>query len=243
MPLKKKERFWLLLVSEMSSRLLFDFRTFAFSHRIVIGFLLGVSCLAVTLFCSQETIDYIVAVVNDKIITLTELRVAEAFGLYEEEIKEKAGNLRHLILEKLIDHELVIQLASESISVHEEELDSFFKEVEERVGSVMLQKVLAEFGMNQDDLKEHLRKKLLYQKTMSQKFSQSTTVNLKEIEEYYGQTYVPSQKEKGVQPKPMVDVLSEIELSIKQERIKKQVEDWLENLRKQAEIQVNPIRI
>lgn len=243
MPLKKKERFWLLLVSEMSSRLLFGFRTLAFSHRIVIGFLLGVSCLAVTLFCSQETIDYIVAVVNDKIITLTELRVAEAFGLHEEEIKEKAGNLRHLILEKLIDQELVIQLASESISVHEEELDSFFKEVEERVGSVKLRKVLAEFGMNQDDLKEHLRKKLLYQKTMSQKFSQRATVSLKEIEEYYGQTYVPSQKEKGVQPKPLVDVLSEIELGIKQERIKKQVEDWLENLRKQAEIQVNPIRI
>ncbi len=67
-------------------------------------------------------------------------------------------------------------------------------------------------------------------------------MSLKEIEEYYGQTYVPSQKEKGVQPKPIVDVLSEIELGIKQERIKKQVEDWLENLRKQAEIQVNLIR-
>jgi len=226
----------------MSSRLIFDTRNFAFSYRIAVVFMLSVFCLAITLFSFQETIDYIVAVVNDKVITLTELRVAEAFGLYEEEIKEKAGNLRHLILEKLIDQELVIQLASESISVHGEELDSFFKEVEERVGSVKLQKVLAEFGMNQDDLKEHLRKKLLYQKTMSQKFSQSATVSLKEIEEYYSRTYVPSQKEKGAQPKPMVDVLSEIELSIKQARIRKQVEDWLENLRKQAEIQVNPIR-
>lgn len=243
MPLKKKERFWLLLASEMSSRLLFGFRTLAFSYRIAVVFMLSVFCLAVTLFCFQETIDYIVAVVNNKIITLTELRVAEAFSLYEEEIKEKAGNLSHLILEKLIDQELVIQLASESISVHGEELDSFFKEVEERVGSVKLRKVLAEFGMNQDDLKEHLRKKLLYQKTMARKFSQSAAVRLKEIEAYYSQTYVPSQKEKGAQPKPMVDVLSEIELSIKEERIRKQVEDWLENLRKQAEIQVNPIRI
>ena len=131
MPLKKKERFWLLLASEMSSRLIFDTRNFAVSYRMAVVFMLSVFCLAITLFCFQETIDYIVAIVNDKIITLTELRVAEAFGLYEEEIKDKAGNLRHLILEKLIDQELVIQLASESISVHGEELDSFFKEVEE----------------------------------------------------------------------------------------------------------------
>jgi len=242
MPLKRKERFWLLLVSEMSSRLIFGFRASAFSYRIVFAFLLGVFCIAVTSFCFQETVDYIVAVVNDKVITLTDLRVAEAFGLYKEEIKEKTGNLRPLILEKLIDQELVIQLASESISVHEEELDSFFKEVEEKIGSVKLQKVLVEFGMNQDDLKVYLRKKLLYQMAISQKFSQSATVSLKEIEAYYSQTYIPSQKEKGVEPKPMMDVLSEIELRIKQERVRKQVEDWLENLRRQAEIQINPIR-
>lgn len=242
MPLKKKERFWLLLASEMSSRLLLGFRSLAFSYRIAAGFLLGFFCLAVTLFCFQETADTILAVVNNKIITLTDLRVAEAFGLYEEEIKGKTEDLPRLILEKLVDQELVIQLSSGSISVHEEELGSFFKEVEERIGSVMLQKMLLEFGMSQGDIKEHLRKKLLYQKAISQKFSQSATVSLKEIEAYYSQTYVPSQKEKGAEPKPMMDALNEIELSIKQARIRKQVEDWLENLRKQAEIQINPIR-
>ncbi|UCC40178.1 MAG: SurA N-terminal domain-containing protein [Candidatus Aminicenantes bacterium] len=227
----------------MSSRLLFGLYALAFSRRIAVGFLLCVFCLTINLFGSQEKIDYIVAVVNDKVITLTDLKVSEAFGLFEEEIKEKRGNLRLLILENLIDQELVIPFASERISVHEEELDSFFKEVEEKTGSVKLQNMLVEFGMNQDDLKEYLRKKMLYQKVISQKFSQSETVSLKEIETYYSQIYVPSQKEKGEQPEPMMDILSEIELSIKKERIRKQIEDWLENLRKQAEIQINPIRI
>jgi hypothetical protein len=242
MPLKRKEGFWRLLVSEMCSRLIFGFGRFAFSHRIVFGFLLGVFCITASLFCFQEPVDYIVAVVNDNVITLTDLRVAEAFGLYADEIKEKTGNLRPLILDKLIDQELVLQLASENASVNEEELDAFFKEVKEKAGSLSFQKTLAEFGMSPDDLKVYLRKKLVYQKAISQKFRQSAAVSLKEIEAYYGHTYVPSQKEKGAEPKPMMDVLSDIELSIKQERVRKLVEDWLETLRKQAEIQINPIR-
>ncbi|HDZ28180.1 MAG TPA: hypothetical protein ENH65_16915, partial [Candidatus Aminicenantes bacterium] len=57
------------------------------------------------------------AVVNEQVITLTDLRIAEAFGLHDEELKERSGNLRPLILERLIDQKLVIDLAGEHLSL------------------------------------------------------------------------------------------------------------------------------
>ncbi len=223
--------------------MLFGFRPVSFSSRRAVCFLLGFYCLTLAVFSFQEKIDYIVAVVNEKVITFTDLRVAEAFGLYEDEIKEQAENPFPLILEKLIDQKLVIQLASENIFVQKGELDSDLRNIEERIGLAKLQIKLEEFGMEQDDLRDYIREKILYQKIISQKFSQVRIVSLREIETYYRETYVPSQEKKGAEAKPMMDVLGEIELRISQDRIREQVEDWLKNLRKQAEIQINPIRI
>lgn len=223
--------------------MLFSFRSIAFSSRGAVCFLVSYCCLTLAVFCFQEKIDYIVAVVNEKVITFTDLRVAEAFGLYEDEIQEQAENPFPLILDKLIDQKLVIQLASENISVQKGELDSSLRNIEEKIGLAKLQTKLEEFGMELDDLREHIREKIMYQKIISQKFSQVRIVSLREIETYYRDTYVSSQKKKGAEVKPMMDVLGEIELRISQDRIREQVEDWLKNLRKQAEIQINPIRI
>jgi len=189
----------------------------------------------------SETVDRIVAVVNEQIITLTDLRIVEEFGLYDydKEAKKNVQDFRQFILEELIDQKLVIQFAREQVSVEKEEVDSFLKKITEKMGYENVQKKLEEFGMDWDDLKAYIEEKIIYQKVISVKFTQGNIVSLKEIEDYYNLVYVPSQKEKGLEPQLMMDILSEIESSLKQEKIRTHVEGWINTLKKRADIQIN----
>jgi len=199
--------------------------------------LIEVILLLFTVYCFSETVDRIVAVVNEQVITLTDLRIAEAFGLYDEDFKEKSGDLHPLILERLIDQKLVIALAGEETFVENEELDSFQGRIIEKLGNDQARRRLEEFGLDWQDLRGYILEKIFYQKIISRKFGQRNIVSLKEIEDYYQKSYVPSQRERGLEPQPMVELLDEIESRIIQEKIKTQINDWLKNLRKKADIQ------
>jgi parvulin-like peptidyl-prolyl isomerase len=199
--------------------------------------LIEVILLLFTVYCFSETVDRIVAVVNEQVITLTDLRIAEAFGLYDEDLKEKSGDLHPLILERLIDQKLVIALAGEETFVENEELDSFQGRIIEKLGNDQARRRLEEFGLDWQDLRGYILEKIFYQKIISRKFGQRNIVSLKEIEDYYQKSYAPSQREKGLEPQPMVELLDEIESRIIQEKIKTQINDWLKNLRKKADIQ------
>ena len=199
--------------------------------------LIKVIFLLFTVYCFSQTVDRIVAVVNEQVITLTDLRIVEAFGLYDEEFKEKSGGLHPLILERLIDQKLVIALSGEDIFVENMELDSFQAGIIEKLGNDHVRRRLEEFGLEWADLRDYILEKIVYQKIISRKFGQRNIVSLKEIEDYYQQSYVPSQREKGMEPQPMVELLDEIESLIIQEKIKTQINDWIKNLRKKADIQ------
>jgi hypothetical protein len=186
-----------------------------------------------------EIIDRIVAVVNDKVITLTDLRIVKELGLYDKEVGESDQNLDRLILEKMIDQKLVVQLAGEQVSAGKEELDSFLKKLAEEMGSEKLRIRLEEFGMDWDDLKGYVEERVKFQKIISQRFGQGNIVSLKDMEDYYQRVYVPSQHKKGLEPRPMMDILAEIEFSIKQDKINAQVEAWIKSLRKRADIQLH----
>jgi hypothetical protein len=189
-------------------------------------------------YCFSETVDRIVAVVNEQVITLTDLRIVESFGLYDEEFKEKSGDLHPMILERLIDQKLVIALAGEETFVENEELDSFQGKIIEKLGNDQARKRLDEFGLDWQDIRDYILEKIIYQKIISRKFGQRNIVSLKEIEDYYQKSYVLSQREKGLEPKPMMELLDEIESRIIQEKIKTQISDWLKNLRKKADIRL-----
>lgn len=199
--------------------------------------LVKVIFLLFTVYCFSETVDRIVAVVNEQVITLTDLRIVEAFGLYDEEFKGKLGDLRSLILERLIDQKLVIRLEGEEIFVENDELDSSQRKIVEKLGNDQARRRLEEFGLDWQDLRVYVLEKIIYQKVISQKFGQRKIVSLEEIENYYQQSYVPSQREKGLEPRPMVEILDEIESRIIEEKAKTQINDWLINLRKKADIQ------
>jgi hypothetical protein len=178
-----------------------------------------------------------VAVVNEEVITLTDVRVAEAFGLYSEEMEE-AGDPRSQILERLIDQKVVIQLFSKEVLIKSEELDGLLMQLTQRLGADEVERRLAQFGLTREDLKDCIREKMRYQTIISQMFSRVNPVSLKEIEAYYQEIYIPAQKEKKAEPQPMMEILDEIEMNVKREKTKAQIEDWIKNLKEKSDIRI-----
>lgn len=210
------------------------------THKMKRAAIIFLLCVFVGLSCvysRSEIIDRIVAVVNEEVITLTDVRVAEAFGLYSEEMEE-AGDPRSQILERLIDQKVVIQLFSKEVLIKSEELDGLLMQLTQRLGADEVERRLAQFGLTREDLKDCIREKMRYQTIISQMFSRVNPVSLKEIEAYYQEIYIPAQKEKKAEPQPMMEILDEIEMNVKREKTKAQIEDWIKNLKEKSDIRI-----
>jgi len=144
---------------------------------------------------------------------------------------------RH-ILDQLISQKLVIQLTSENIMLEEENVELALSRVIQRMEPGEAERALIRFGLDWDDLKSYLSEKLLYQKIISERFDQGVIVRLEEIELYYEQIYIPSQRDKGREPEPLTEMLDQIEKQIKREKIENQVQEWINNLKREANIQI-----
>jgi peptidyl-prolyl cis-trans isomerase SurA len=185
-----------------------------------------------------ELVDRIVAVVNDEVITLTDVKIVQSFGLFDDMPESQDADEQMQILNRLIGQKLVVQLASERITVTEDELEDFLSDVVQRTNPELAGKSLLAFGLDWDDLKSYIREKLLFQKIISQRFNRGVIVSIKEIEEYYEQVYVPSQRKKNLPPQPMIEVLDKIEGDLQQLKVESQVQEWIANLRREANIEI-----
>jgi peptidyl-prolyl cis-trans isomerase SurA len=195
-------------------------------------------CLLLSVQAPAEIIDRIVAVVNDEVITLTDVKIVEAFGLYTNEEDRSGPSTQTDVLNQLIDQKLVIQLTSEKIVIEENELESGLTKIIQDTDPQETQKNLIRFGLDWDDLKSYLRERLLYRKIISRRFDKGVVVSIEEIEAYYEQVYVPAQRKRGMEPLPMIEILDRIETAIKQKEMAEQVQEWIGNLRREANIQI-----
>ena len=185
-----------------------------------------------------EIVDRIVAVVNDEVITLTDVNIIQKFGLFEDLEESPDADMQTQILSRLINQKLVIQLASERIMVDKEELEASLSDFIQKTDPDFAGTALLQFGLDWDDLSSYLREKLAFQKIVSQRFNRGVIVSIEEIERYYEQVYVPSQRGKKLSPQPMIEVLDQIEGELQREKIEDQVQEWIDNLKREANIQI-----
>ena len=184
-----------------------------------------------------EVIDRILAVVEREVITLTDVRIAEAFKIFPvDEGSEDPPRLQ--ILNRLIDQKIILQMASEQISVPEKELDERIRQTADKLTPAEKTELFGRFGLTWSGLSDYIKESLLFEKAIYNKFSRSVFVSLKEIETYYAEEYVPERERDGLEVSPMLDILDEIETAIRRRKIASQVREWLVTLRRQANIQI-----
>ena len=187
----------------------------------------------------SQIVDCIAARVNAEIITLADIRILQAFGIGKGKTGRADAQTLRETLEEAINRRIVIELIPENIAVTADEVDQLLQRLKENFGPGEWQQKLGEFGLEADDLKPYLVEVLVYERVISLRFSQSAGVSLKEIESYYNDVYLAAQKAKGEEPKPMIQILDDIESEIRKEKMERQISLWIKTLRQQAEVSIN----
>ncbi|MEN6561871.1 MAG: hypothetical protein ABFD52_13965 [Acidobacteriota bacterium] len=185
-----------------------------------------------------QTVNCVVAVVNGEIITLLDVEVAAEFGLAGAQAAEPGADPRRAALDALIERKIVLDLSRENRGVSGEELDAAVAEVRRSVGEAAFAAKLAKFGLAAADLEPYLEERLICRRALDMRFSQSIPVSVTEIERYYRDIYLPEQAQRGATAEPLDKVADAIETRLRGERLDQRKAAWLNDLRKQADIQI-----
>jgi len=158
---------------------------------------LGLSALLFSIVppVGAETIDRVVAIINDSIITLSELNAAtaveiEKLGVKGAGDKRKVEEVRATILDTLIEQRLVKQAADRAgIEISDREVDNAIEDVKRQNGLThdQLLAALAQSGLTQKEYREQLREQIRQVKFINKEFRSKITVQPEEIEDYYRQ--------------------------------------------------------
>jgi len=185
-----------------------------------------------------QTINCVVAVVNGEIITLLDVEIAAEFGLGYESAEEPSPDPRLAALEVLIDRKVILGLAREARGVNMDELAAAVADLRRVVGEEAYAAKLDKFGLDDKDIAPYLEDRILYDRALGLRFSQSIPVSVTEVERHYRDIYVPERVRLGAAVDPFDRVAGTIESRIRGERRAQQTASWVRDMRKRADIQI-----
>ncbi|WP_022854161.1 SurA N-terminal domain-containing protein [Thermodesulfatator atlanticus] len=153
-----------------------------------------------------KIVDRIVAVVNDDVITLSELDQAAAplFKQYLQGVKDPIQReqikqeIRKKVLKQLIDEKLIEQeIEKRGIKASDEEIKTFIEHFKQQNGldDKELRKLLASQGLTFDEYRKQVAKQIKRIKLVQSRIQQ-IVVTPEEIERYYRKHYLSEQKTK-----------------------------------------------
>ena len=158
---------------------------------------LGLSALlfAVVPSSGAETVDRVVAIINDSIITLSELNAATAvaidkLGVQGTEDKRKVEEVRNTILDSLIEQRLVKQAADKAgIEISDREIDNAVEDIKKQnnLTQEQLLVALAQSGLTQKEYREQLKEQIRQVKFINKEFRSKISIQADDIEDYYRQ--------------------------------------------------------
>ncbi len=145
--------------------------------------------------CRAEVVDRVIAVVNDGIITLSELNAATASALDklpagEKKDADKAAQLRVAMLDSLVEQKLVKQAADKAgIEISEREIDNAVDDVMKRnnLTKDTLLLALANSGLTHREYREQLKEQIRQVKFINKEFRSKISPRPEDIEDYYRQ--------------------------------------------------------
>jgi len=142
---------------------------------------------------AAEVVDRIVAVINDSVITLSELNAATVIALDKlsaEEKKDpaKVEELKARMLDNLVEQKLVKQAADKAgIDISEREIDNAGEDIQKQ--NVLTQEslllALAQSGLTVREYREQLKEQIRQVKFINKEFRSKISIQPEEIEDYY----------------------------------------------------------
>lgn len=187
---------------------------------------------------SAQTVNCVAAIVNGQLITRLDVEIVVAFRLGGDPAGTTGEDPRRAALDALIDRKIVLDLARESRSVGKDDVDAARADLARTLGEARFRDALARYGLRPQDLDAYLEDRILFERALRLRFSQSIPVSITEVERYYRDIYVAERGRAGVPAEPLDKAAAVIEARIRGDRRTSQMERWIHDLRKNADIQI-----
>ncbi|HMB82058.1 MAG TPA: SurA N-terminal domain-containing protein [Vicinamibacterales bacterium] len=140
-------------------------------HQLRTSLLVGAAALLATVCVRAETIDRVLAVVANQLITLSDVTAAIDLGLQSP---DEAADPKRAVLSKLIDRELILAEVDRYAPAEPtaEAVDREIARVRQRFASpAAFEAALARSGIDEKHLRETLRQDLRMREYLDQRFS------------------------------------------------------------------------
>jgi peptidyl-prolyl cis-trans isomerase SurA len=210
------------------------------AQRKVKEFLFCVLCvLCVELSSSTAMaviIDKIAAIVNDDVITQSEVE-----EMIQLDIKISGLPKRDSMLQQRIDHHLVLQQIKSQppVLISNEEIQDAYESFALRHGNEeQLGEFLGKIGIDEDDLIKEIRDQLTARKFIRDRFRPFVSITIEDAEDYYEKVYKPAAEMLAKTPPPLAEIFGEIQNQLVESRVQDQLLEWLDKLRKSSTINI-----
>lgn len=197
----------------------------------------------------MQTLDRVVAVVNNQPILWSDITDEIRFAVLDPE--EVNGTLtpqralQELISRALIQQQIGREDATAALP-SDEEVQARVNEIRKELPACVRvncstesgwQAFLRTNGLSAEQVENYLRLRLEILRFIEIRFRQGIRISPEETEAYYRDKLVP-QYAKGAQVPPLTAVASRIEEILLEEQVNQMFDNWLDNLRKQGNVEV-----
>lgn len=196
--------------------------------------------LFVLLQAGQTTVlvDRIAAVVNDEIVTLTDIDKAIQFYPMFREQGDSEEDFYVKALEELIDYKVVYLEYRGELNLVEEDFAQVQTPIIRKLGSLdKLLALLERFDMEWPDFKDFIKEKVMYEKVVKDKLQIDIHIDFRDIESFYDEEYMPQQQSLGLEPRTLIEMAPLIERRLKEIRTGERLADRLQEIRSSYKIE------
>jgi hypothetical protein len=188
------------------------------SRKVVFSLLFAiVSWTSLSPRSQAEIVDRIVAVVNGRIITLSDIRKEHQIQL----VLGVPADTEEVILKSLIDRYLLEEEMYQypGLNASDDEVDEDMK------------LVTVTHGIPPAEIRAAIVRRIQWRKYLYLRFGQFIVVTNEEIEAFYNNEFVPEAKRRGVAPQALSQVTMEIHQHIYEIKLSQELENSLKELR------------
>src|SRR5262245_2734502 len=181
-------------------------------------------------------IDKSAAIVNDSVITQSEVFASSQLNLKVSGLPEETTPLQnridfHLVLQQLKNQPPVV--------ITDEEFQEATQPFIESLGGMdKFREFLGSIGMNYSDFETEARNQLSVRRFIADRFRPFVNVTLSDAQKYYDEVYFPIFEVLGKQPPTFPESFDEIQIDLVESQVQDRVKDWLAEIRHSANITV-----
>lgn len=203
--------------------------------------MIGVCVFATLVPAPAEEIDRLLAAVNGRVITESDLRLARNLNVLVAFGANAPALTREAEVDRLINREILGQelenfpLRPEDQGRAEQRLQELRRAYAE-IGGINI--VLRRFGLQSSEIESYLELQVSMMRFIELRFRPFAGVSSEEIGAHYRENLVPRLRESNARIPPLEEVADKIGQELVEEKVGRQMEEWVRDIRRHSRIEL-----